>query len=40
MIFMDGTREKLFTTLDTGNLVIPVKIVGPGYTRVVASAEV
>lgn len=40
MIFMDGTREKLFTTLDTGDLIIPVKIVGPGYTRVVASAEV
>lgn len=40
MIFMDGTREKLFTTLDSGDLSIPIKIIGPGYTRVVASAEV
>lgn len=40
IVFMDGTREKIFNSLDTGNLIIPVKIIGPGYTRIVASAEV
>lgn len=40
LIFMDGTREKVFTSLDSGNLAIPIKIIGAGYTRVIASAEV